>query len=329
MLEQPKDPFCAVTNPASGSFIDLSQLSASPNKQNTKKKGGQKTNFDKSKTRWLVKGYGPDLGLNFTLSVCSSPVVDESDESHQLKNTTGAYYFDSKRGKYVSIGDFSTKPKLFGVTSKKLTLEYGNGDSCPNSVDRKSTLLNFVCDRDILNSKAQISYIGDLHNCSYFFEVRSVYACPTSTNNNEFNAWGIFFGIFAVFCLVEFCRRWIAAMTQRGRTLDASLAPPAAAAARGDSTASPYGLPDTSTNSAVPRWEFIEDESIFTRFIRSVTDWTRYWRPRGHPFRRSSTPSARNTIRLNSPSESSYFRDMETQNEILDSLDSTTTRSSN
>ncbi|EHM99754.1 Mrl1p [Saccharomyces cerevisiae x Saccharomyces kudriavzevii VIN7] len=75
-----------------------------------------------------------------------------------------------------------------GPTAKKLTLKYENGSICPNGKDKKATLLNFVCDKEI-QSKAQISYIGNLHDCSYFFEVRSIYACPTSNKRPRSAFW--------------------------------------------------------------------------------------------------------------------------------------------
>lgn len=201
VLENDEDDlFCAVMNPATGTYIDLSQLSSTPNKL---KDGGKSRSSDPSKTRWLVSGWG--YNTNFTIGVCSSPVT--KDEETHLTNTTGAFYQDPKTHQLISIGDFATTPTL--LRSKKLTLKYQNGDKCPNGVDRKSTLLNFVCDKE-LSSKAQITYIGSLHDCSYFFEVRSLYACPTSNKSNEVNLLGIFVGIFAVFFLVEYGgRRWL------------------------------------------------------------------------------------------------------------------------
>lgn len=186
--------FCAVMNPTTGTYIDLSQLSATPN---SPRDGGRT-----SRSRWLVPSWG--CHTNFTLGVCSSPITDDDRE---LANTTGAYYVDPATGREVSIGDFSTRPRL--SPARKLTLQYDHGDVCPNGVDRKSTLLSFVCDRD-LAARAQISFVGSLHDCAYFFEVRSVHACPTSARSNEVNVLGIFIGIFVVFFVVEFGgRRWL------------------------------------------------------------------------------------------------------------------------
>lgn len=198
--------FCAVMNPLSGTYIDLSQLSSTPNKPQDTNRGKGKSGNDKeaSKSRWLIRGW--NYNTNFTLGICSTPVT--SQEEGQLTNYTGGFYRDPKNDEQlVSIGNFDTTPLLMG--NKKLTLKYENGSMCPNGVDKKSTLLYFVCDKEIA-TKAQITYIGNLHDCSYFFEVRSIYACPTSNKSKEVNILGIFISILAVFFLVEYGgRRWL------------------------------------------------------------------------------------------------------------------------
>lgn len=245
-------PFCSVTNPITGQYIDLSQLSSTPNTPNTKK---QSSGLSDLKTRWLVKGYGVDINKNFTISICSSPVLKENDETKKLDNTTGAYYSynNTKKNEIdtISIGNFDTQPKLFG--NKRLTLQYEDGSICPNGIDHKSTLLNFVCDRDI-TTRAQINYIGNSHNCSYFFEVRSIYACPTANKKNEINVIGIFFGIILVFSLVEICRRWIKSKIER------------------NSPSIRHNLPDYRNNNNInnniePHWEFLEDRSVVGKWF--------------------------------------------------------------
>lgn len=269
-----QDLFCAVMNASTGTYIDLSQLSSTPNNL---KDNGKRRRIDPSKTRWLVSGWG--YNTNFTLGVCSSPVT--KDEEQSLSNTTGAFFRDPSTGKLVSIGDFGTQPTL--LHSKKLTLTYENGDKCPNGVDRRSTLLNFVCDKE-LSSKAQITYIGSLHDCSYFFEVRSLYACPTSNKSNEVNLLGIFAGIFAVFFLVEYGgRRWLYGKVRTHFD-------PAYAASSGP-------------NSQRLRWEFVDREPFWKRLLKRLTAG------------RTNRP-----ISLNSDRQE-FLRDMERQNELLDSLE--------
>ncbi|CCD22955.1 Mrl1p NDAI_0A08010 [Naumovozyma dairenensis CBS 421] len=317
------DLFCAVMNPSTGSYIDLSHLSSTPNKSrdNTKvhKNSNVKSRKDKtdtSKTRWLVRGW--DYDTNFTLSICSSPVT--KTEEDQLSNLTGGYYIDQKdSSKLISIGNFATEPKIMGPpNNKKLTLKYENGSMCPNGRDKKATLLNFVCDRDI-STKAQISYIGSLADCSYFFEVRSIYACPTSNKENEVNVVGIFFGIFFVFFLVELGRRWLNKKTTRGNNTSYS-------------RYQDLGSSDNQIDSTVnlyPRWAqggsnispwmkpFVGVKNLIVRIASRGT------RDR-HLSNIPGTTFSRYPIRLRSTSDisngTSFFRDMEAQNDMLDSI---------
>lgn len=324
--EREDGTFCAVTNPVTGQYIDLSQLSSTPNLSGTKKNSKTKSEL---KTRWLVKGYGYDVDKNFTISICSSPVVSDNDETKELSDLTGAYYSinNTKKSKIetVSIGNFNTKPKLFG--NKKLTLQYEQGSKCPNGVDRKSTLLNFICDRDI-TARAQINYIGNSNNCSYFFEVRSIYACPTANKSNEINVLGIFFAIIFVFTLVEVCRRWIKKKIEHNSLSGRIMLP------RGnqlyDNTNNDYYhhyYHNGNDNRLEPQWELLENKSILSKWITKIQGIWPIKRRRGN--NSSLSPSSYNgSIRLNHSNllendnnSSSFLRDMETQNDILDQLD--------
>ena len=322
----PPDLFCAVLNPLTGTYIDLSQLSSTPNEV-TDPKTKKKVRRESSKTRWLVKGWGIDSGKNFTVSVCSSPIEKKKkgeETTHELSNTTGAYYSEVGNDD-VSIGDFSTKPMLFGSSSRKLTLKYENGSFCPGSKTlRKSTLLSFVCDREI-TTKAQISYIGSLQNCSYFFEVRSVHACPTSNKSNEINVLGIFLGIIAVFVLVQYMRR---AMQRRIKLSGGS-----------DDMAGELGGSHARQAFSQPDWEFFENRTVVRKIGHSlghalrlaaspfVVLWQRLqgdipgMRRRGSAGGSGSRPIHLYSTPFASGSQSSFFRDMEVQNNILDSLE--------
>lgn len=173
---------CTITNPLSRLFIDLRPLSAFGNEGKPVPLG--------------VRGY--DSGVNFTLGICSTPMkkvhdrIDIKDELDPMK--IGAYYKDVVTNQYVSIGEFNTQPVFRG---KKLTLTYGNGSYC-NLVDektgekvRKSTIITLVCDRET-QKKASVSYIGNIHDCDYMFEVRSHHVCPTANKDNNLNAFWIF-----------------------------------------------------------------------------------------------------------------------------------------
>lgn len=315
-----EESFCAVTNPVTGQFIDLSQLSSTPNTPGKDSRKG-KNSLSEIKTRWLVKGYGLDVDKNFTISICSSPVIlDNNDVSTKLQNTTGAYYSfnntETNQIDNVSIGDFSTKPVWFG--NKKLTLQYDQGSLCPNGIDHKSTLLNFVCDRDI-TARAQINYIGNMNNCSYFFEVRSIYACPTANKSNEVNVLGIFFGILLVFTLVEICRRWIKNKIEQNSSSSSSY--PNSPYSSGRNLREPSYYRDRLNE---PHWEFLEDTSLWRKWVHKFQDLVpgrRHNRNRLDSRYKHNGPISLNGPSGNNNSTSSFFRDVETQNDILDQLD--------
>ncbi|SCU90013.1 LAME_0E06656g1_1 [Lachancea meyersii CBS 8951] len=280
--------FCAVMNPLTGNYVDLSELSTTPNmhRGNSQKKYHNGHNGhngqDWQKTRWLVKE--PDTHLNYTLGICSSATRKSLDS---LANSTGAFFVDPESHQEVSIGDYVTQPRFVG---KKLTMAYENGDLCPNGVDRRATLLSFVCDKEI-QSKAQISYVGSLHNCSYYFEVRSVYACPTSHKSNDVNVLGIFFGIFLVFFVVEWGRRWFYGRV-RARLRHGGEA----------------GFMDSR-----PHWDTIERPSRLRRILKRVF---RFPAPS-----RTAGIKLSTTAQYHNPSTESLTRDIEAQNNLLDNLD--------
>lgn len=194
-LELELEP-CTVISPLSHHFIDLSSLSSKGNEGRA--------------MPWASKGY--DSGLNFTLGVCSSPFKKTHDANDEVKDITnssavGGYYIDSKTGKYVSIGEYSSKPVVRG---KKITLSYTGGSYCENMYNqetgekvRKSTILTFTCDREML-AKASVSYVGSFNDCSYIFEVRSHHACPTAAKADNLAVIWIFFFILLAALLVYF-----------------------------------------------------------------------------------------------------------------------------
>lgn len=187
---------CTALSPLSHHFIDLSSLSSKGN--------------DGKALPWTSKGFNSEH--NFTLGVCSSPFKkahDKFDEVKDISNSTnvGAYYIDQKLGKYVSMGQYSTTPVVRG---KKLTLTYTNGSYCENMFNketgervRKSTLIMFTCDREIL-SKATASFVGSFNDCSYVFEVRSHHACPTAAKADNLAVIWIFLLILLAALAVYF-----------------------------------------------------------------------------------------------------------------------------
>ncbi|GMF08037.1 unnamed protein product [[Candida] boidinii] len=185
---------CTVINPLSNSFFDLRSLGSL----------GQ----EGKRQAWNAKGF--DYGRNFSLGICSTPLknvnnlteLDFSDINN--KTEVGGYYTDEE-GNKVSIGQISTSPKFRG---RKLVLEYLDGSFCKKTSGgetiRKSTILSFTCDREIM-SKAQISYVGSLNDCSYFFEVRTIHACASAKKEDDLSLIWVFLFIFlAALCVYCF-----------------------------------------------------------------------------------------------------------------------------
>ncbi|GMF07767.1 unnamed protein product [[Candida] boidinii] len=185
---------CTVVNPLSNSFFDLRSLGSL----------GQ----EGKRQAWNAKGF--DYGRNFSLGICSTPLknvnnlteLDFSDISN--KTEVGGYYTDED-GNKVSIGQVSISPKFRG---RKLVLEYLDGSFCKKTSGgetiRKSTILSFTCDREIM-SKAQISYVGSLNDCSYFFEVRTIHACASAKKEDDLSLIWVFLLIFlAALCVFFF-----------------------------------------------------------------------------------------------------------------------------
>uniref|UniRef100_A0A0L0NYT3 MRH domain-containing protein n=1 Tax=Candidozyma auris TaxID=498019 RepID=A0A0L0NYT3_CANAR len=188
------DP-CTVLSPHKG-FIDLRGLSVVAGH-----------GHDVKQLLWSAKGY--DSGHNYTVGVCLGAI-----KRHLLPNVevvdslnasqVGAYYIDQETGRYILMGQVSTRPMFKG---KKLTLTYENGSNCNGMTFkdgtplRRRTILTFTCDRDML-TKAHVSYVAAVDECTYFFEVRSHLACPTAAKADNLAAIWIFVLILLAALLV-------------------------------------------------------------------------------------------------------------------------------
>ena len=72
---------------------------------------------------------------------------------------------------------------------------------------RKSTTISFLCDRDQMTGPAAISFVGtDPDECGYYFEVRSMHACPAAEPHKPGNVGpgSVFVIIFFIAVLVYF-----------------------------------------------------------------------------------------------------------------------------
>jgi cation-dependent mannose-6-phosphate receptor len=183
---------CSSHHPLTNGFYDLSDLSSIGKE---------------SIVAWSARGY--DYNKNFTLGVCSSPLKPGVDVNNNYQgfggdkvnsSEVGAVYTDAE-GQKFSIGNFNSTPVFRG---KKLTLTYTDGSYCPNKIDKKSTILSFTCDREILQ-KASVSFVGALHDCDYFFEVRTVHACPTAQKADNLAVIWIFLFILLAALFVYCC----------------------------------------------------------------------------------------------------------------------------
>lgn len=190
------DP-CTVLSPQKG-FIDLRGLSVVENHH------GLDVHL-----LWSSRGY--DLGHNYTIGVCLGAIkrnlLSSADVVDGLNATEiGAYYIDQPLGRYILMGQVSSKPVYKG---RKLTLTYEGGSQCDGmtfkdgSPLRRRTILTFTCDREML-TKAHVSYVASVDECTYFFEVRSHLACPTAAKADNLAAIWIFILILLAALLVYF-----------------------------------------------------------------------------------------------------------------------------
>lgn len=179
---------CTAINPMNG-FIDL--------------RGLMSTRSDGKFVPWHAKSH--DTGHNFTIGVCSGALKKSQWDAPFVDSVNalrvGAYYVEN--GKHILMGELEQRPQFLG---HKLTLTYGNGLVCGMTYKngdpvRRKTILTFTCDREML-TRAHISYLGSLDECTYMFEVRSHYACPTAAQADNLAAVWIFFFISLAALLV-------------------------------------------------------------------------------------------------------------------------------
>lgn len=184
------DP-CTVFSPLKG-FIDLRSLAA----------------LETRAQPWAARGF--DSGRNYTLGICLSPVKRSAAAAAQVRDglnisQVGAYYIDPDTQEYVLMGQVSGAPVFQG---RKLTLTYANGLYCSTRYAngervRRTTILTLACDREML-TKAHVSYVAAVDDCTYFFEVRSHYACPTAAKADNLAAIWIFLLILLAALMVYF-----------------------------------------------------------------------------------------------------------------------------
>ncbi|OJD17027.1 hypothetical protein AJ78_02871 [Emergomyces pasteurianus Ep9510] len=89
-----------------------------------------------------------------------------------------------------------------------------------DSSRRKSTLMSFLCDRDLISPAASVSFVGTVDSCTYFFEVRSAAACGgVARTEGGLGPAGVF-GVIALIAVAVYllggCAYQRTVMHQRG-----------------------------------------------------------------------------------------------------------------
>lgn len=191
------DP-CTVMHPQHG-FIDLRPLMSHP---------------------WSANGYDSDH--NYTFGICQSPVRKDSEllfRDTKDPSSVGAFYMDPISKEYILMGEMSDQPKFVG---RKLMLKYEDGSYCDSIVSakgerlRRSTIITFRCDHDMLH-KASVSHQASVHGCTYMFEVRSHFVCPTAAKADNLAAIWIFLFILFAAGLVFFSGSYVMNALKKSR----------------------------------------------------------------------------------------------------------------
>ncbi|PGH17359.1 hypothetical protein AJ79_01243 [Helicocarpus griseus UAMH5409] len=94
------------------------------------------------------------------------------------------------------------------------------GHEPTQSSGRKSTIMSFLCDRDLVSPAATVSFVGTLDSCSYFFEVRSASACGGVARSDAGLGPAGVFGVIALIAIAAYvlggCAYQRTVMHQRG-----------------------------------------------------------------------------------------------------------------
>lgn len=167
-LPAPDDPPCTITSPHTGSFFDLRPLIRQPQTASS-------DDIDDA-NEWTASGH--DYNTTFHLNICNKVLSDVSGARGDPPPANISAFYE-RDGDLFSLGESSSTLILRG---KKLILEYTNGSPCaPDSTKefRKSTLISFLCDRELGVGKADVAYVGQSNDCAYFFEIRTSAACAS------------------------------------------------------------------------------------------------------------------------------------------------------
>lgn len=248
---------CTLHSPTSGSYFDLTQLQLYPPKD-PKKAIAPSQPTESWHVRG--HDYGANFTINFCGPVIEQ-LKDVEGVDKKLWQNVSAYYKTEKeniysigqanseplfRGRKLVLNytdgspcpdfeDVETSPKAEHRKRKSKhdddededEDEEDNDDDNKSSKKksskrRKSTIMSFLCDTSpSVTSHPQISFIGTPDSCSYFFEVRSRYACggASSSDQSSLGPGGVFAVILAIAIvayLIGGCAYQRTVMHQRG-----------------------------------------------------------------------------------------------------------------
>ncbi|QSS52540.1 vacuolar sorting receptor [Histoplasma capsulatum var. duboisii H88] len=89
-----------------------------------------------------------------------------------------------------------------------------------DSSRRKSTILSFLCDRDLVSPAASVTFVGTLDSCTYSFQVRSAAACGGFARTDGGLGPAGVFGVIALIAIAVYvlggCAYQRTVMHQRG-----------------------------------------------------------------------------------------------------------------
>ncbi|KAL4810698.1 mannose-6-phosphate receptor binding domain-containing protein [Aspergillus unguis] len=208
---------CVARSSTTGLYYDLNSLTVPPLPAD---ESARKHVRDES---WHAKGY--DYNANFTLNICGPVIENLTDVVGVDEKNWGnisAYY--ERDGKIYSIGQQASDPFFRG---RKLVMNYTDGSPCDGEYDgasshNKSTILSFLCDRDVVTTTPLISFVGTMDQCTYYFEVRSSAACGGyghDSTGQGLSPGGVF-GIIALIAIAAYlvggCAYQRTVMHQRG-----------------------------------------------------------------------------------------------------------------
>ncbi|PGH08345.1 cation-dependent mannose-6-phosphate receptor [Blastomyces parvus] len=159
---------------------------------------------------------GKRLVLNYTDgSPCPDPTPSDVRKFEIIDDGS------PKKDKEHDQDDNEKDDKETGDRDKDDGKKDGNSGHEPvHPTRRKSTLVSFLCDRDLVSPAASVTFVGTLDSCTYFFEVRSAAACGgVARTEGGLGPAGVF-GVIALIAIAVYilggCAYQRTVMHQRG-----------------------------------------------------------------------------------------------------------------